>query len=81
LDIPRSKISHFTGQARLKGKGPRPKVTRQVLAPFVEGNIAIRRTVSKGIKDTKTRTGRIENMSASFPVRGVIIPLGDIRLY
>ena len=35
---------------------------------------AIRPVVSKGIIAREARTGRIEKMSASFPVRAVIIP-------
>ena len=36
--------------------------------------MAIRPVVSKGIIAREARTGRIEKMSASFPVRAVIIP-------
>ena len=41
---------------------------------FLSCIMAIRPVVSKGIIAREARTGRIEKMSDSFPVRAVIIP-------
>ena len=48
--------------------------SKTITYSFFHGIKEMRPIVSRGINAKKVRTGRIEKISASFPVKGVIIP-------